>query len=301
MPRRPGTLQRILKRLNIALHVALKTIIFCFACHATISVVGNSDGFGRRTPIAHRDSIVLADGSLIDINANSLVFLRDGPHRRQIFVPDGEILATVRHNETKPLTIVFNHAVITDIGTRLDVSVHGSTANVSVTEGELRITNRLDDGSQLDPMIVTASGSRRGKVILHKGDSARLEEQAGTLFVTFSPNDLTSAQNRTSWTQGKFVSFGQPLDETALQFNRYTTTPLVIEDPQIASQRFGGTYDLTKIDALVLGLRRLGYDITSIQDERGELQAYVLGSAPNASSSRTQSPHKPNRLCPCRR
>jgi len=196
----------------------------------------NSDGTTLHTAFAQRSKVTFSDHSIVELNAGTLVLLKEGV-RRQIFLQEGEIRLSIQHGVSKPADVHIGNILLQDLGTQFDVSVHERSVNAVVTDGLVRVQENRPDGSLVDPIDVTGTSHQRHPMVLKKGDMIRLDERDGAVFAYVSRNDLIEAEMRSSWLNGELATTGQRLDEVIVQFNRYNRVPIVIIDHNWNSMR----------------------------------------------------------------
>ena len=276
--RLPEWLRRLPFRLYLLLHPKVQITIFVIlgGC-LTVTDMGNSEGITRTTPIGRRDTITLADRTVVDLNANTSILIKQNAHERLVLLEKGEIQASGHHDKIIPLRIVVGHVMLEVMGTQFDVAFHDGVSTVSVTEGKVRIYERRDDGSPANPITVTESSARRDPMVLEMGDSVRLEEHGGTVLASRERNDPLAAQNRTAWLQGQFMADKRRLDELFWEFESYNRIRIVTDDPTIAKTEIGGRYHLTNVEEFLSVLRSaLDLNITSVEGDHSLLPTYVL-------------------------
>jgi transmembrane sensor len=279
-------LRRFALKVMIYLGVSLKiSIVVVFAGRITITDTGSSEGVAKYTGTAQRSDYTLADQSRIFLNADTAVFIKEGRDKRQLFLLKGEVLADIRHDESKPFEVIVGHVVLRDLGTRFDISTHDDVTNVSATAGTIRVYTQGKDGHLEDPVVVTAAVARRTPAVLKNGDLVRLEEHDGTVLVFRDLNDPHAAQNRTTWLQEEYIIDKQRLDEVVWEFNRFNQAQIVIDDPDIAGMKLGGRYRLSSEDVFLSNLR-LGFQLEVMRVDADETHppSYILRRSPKSAS-----------------
>jgi transmembrane sensor len=124
------------------------------------------------------------------------------------------------------------------LGTKFSVRRDGDRVSVSVLEGRVRVEQV---GGAQPGRSATVTG---GDVVVAEGPSTLVAANAGE-----------RVQRDLAWRQG-MLSFDQAtLAEAAAEFNRYNQRQLVIDDPETAAIRIGGTFQASNIDAFVRLLR----------------------------------------------
>jgi transmembrane sensor len=134
---------------------------------------------------------------------------------------------------------------------------------VSVLSGRVKVLAR--------PPVVPAFGEGRTK-ILHDGEA-----------VTYSAGRLSEMQRANlasirAWHARRVRLVNQRLDEAIEEFNRYTTVPLALGDPSLASLRISGSFRAGETQALLrtleqaFGLRseQRAHTIVLLKPEAGE-------------------------------
>jgi transmembrane sensor len=236
-----------------------------------IWIYGQRDTYS--TAIGEQRSIVLNDGSTIELNSRSRVRVRFSDAERDVDLIEGQALFRVAKNPIRPFIVSADGTHVRAVGTQFDVYRKTSSTVVTVVEGKVVVfgephppspssnaekggagvpsSSKNQNASTL-PLQVTAEGSgpRSGKgEALAPGDSAN-----GAIFlaageqVTVTPAAAAPSPKRanvaaaTAWTQRSLVFDSSPLTEVAEEFNRYNTRQLVINDPELADIHVSGVF-----------------------------------------------------------
>jgi transmembrane sensor len=200
------------------------------------------------TAVGERERLTLADGSQIELNTDSQVRTEIAANQRKIWLDKGEVYFEVKHNEKKPFVVLVGDHRITDIGTKFVVRRDKNGFKVSVLEGVVQL-----DDSRTAPKILT-----KGEVAVASTNRTQIVRQ--------TQQELTDA---IGWQRGVLVFDHTSLAEVAAEFNRYSTTKIVIADPKTASLTIDGTFPsnnsraFMRLAQAVLGL--------SVEDRGGEI------------------------------
>jgi len=173
------------------------------------------------TAVGERERLTLADGSQIELNTDTSLRAEITPRERRIWLDKGEVYFEVKHNEKKPFVVMAGDHRITDIGTKFVVRRDAGAFKVAVLDGVVRL-----DDSRTPPKILT------------KGEVA-VSTTSKTLVSRQSPRVLADAMG---WQRGVLVFDRTSLAEVAREFNRYSTTRIVIADPKTAALTIDGTF-----------------------------------------------------------
>jgi transmembrane sensor len=177
------------------------------------------------TPVGGQKSIVLADGSRIDLNTDSILAIDEGSPQRSVTLKKGEAYFRIKHDAKHPFTVWAAGRRITDLGTAFTVRNSSSRVVVALVEGSARVD-----------VPSVSSGPR--SAVLKPGDVA--VATANTMSVTSAP--VPELQTALSWRRGLLIFRHTTLAEAAAEFNRYNQQKLVIEDAGTARMELRGTF-----------------------------------------------------------
>jgi transmembrane sensor len=175
------------------------------------------------TAIGERERLTLADGSQIELNTDTSLRAEITPSERRIWLDKGEVYFEVKHNEKKPFVVMAGDHRITDIGTKFVVRRDKSAFKVAVLDGIVRLE---DSAARQAPKILT-----KGEVAVASANKTSVTRQ--------SPRALADAMG---WQRGVLVFDHTALADVAREFNRYSTTKVVISDPKTAALTIDGTF-----------------------------------------------------------
>jgi transmembrane sensor len=213
------------------------------------------------TAIGEERSLTLADGSTIDLNAQSRVRVHFTAAERSIDLLEGQVLFHVTHDTARPFIVHSGAASVRAVGTQFDVDRRSGETIVTVVEGRVAV---LPD-SLLQPVSVHAVDSSApsisapdfaligpggaGGLLLTAGEQVTLTAQA-----TSRPT-RTDVAAAIAWTQRKLVFASSPLTQVADEYNRYHQKRIVIRDRRLASFLVSGVFSATDSGAFVAFLR----------------------------------------------
>lgn len=210
----------------------------------TVLAIGVSNGWSSPRLMSHpyvtakaeRRDIALDDGSMLHMNADTVVIEEPCLWTRSYRLERGEAVFDVVHNSRRPFQVAVDQAVVRDVGTRFDIWRDAHGAGVSVFEGAVDLIPAPDT-----PVHALASGQ-----------AARVG--SGGVLSLLEPAD---EQTRTAWRHGQFIFDALPLGEVVDELNRYGRDPIVIPDPAIAALRISGSFDTGNIDGILRTLERV--------------------------------------------
>jgi transmembrane sensor len=240
--------------------------------------------YGQRntyaTGVGEQRSIVLNDGSTVELNSRSRVQVRFSDAERDIDLIEGQALFHVAKNPQRPFVVSAEGTHIRAVGTQFDVYEKSSGTVVTVVEGKVavfgepalpsRAVNEVAaPSSSQTPYLfkpplqamgerrsarsgsVEADDSANGAIVLAAGEQVTVTH-ASTVALSPVQANIAAA---TAWTRRSLVFDSAPLTEVAQEFNRYNTRPLVIVDPQLAQFHVSGVFSSVEPSLLLRFLR----------------------------------------------
>lgn len=213
------------------------------------------------TNVGEQRSIVLVDGSTLELNSHSRVRVRYTDRQRDVDLLEGQALFRVAHDVARPFVVHSGATNVRAIGTEFDVYARPSGTVVTVLEGRVAVDANVLAVSEavaeaLPPTRATPqvkSNDNGTTVFLGVGQqltipTANRSRAPGSLSVD-GPH-LVNVAAETAWTHRTLVFESSPLTDVAEEFNRYNTRQLVITDATLASFRINGMF--SSVDPAVL-------------------------------------------------
>lgn len=216
------------------------------------------------TAVGEQRSVVLEDGSIVELNTQSSLRTRFTPAERIVELLRGEAIFKVAHNPQRPFRVLSGKSEIVAVGTAFNVYAHNERTVVTVLEGRVRVRHKDD--------AATASIAELAENIeLSIGEQAVIAPRRPIVRVA-----LDDPGKATAWTERRLIFEETPLGEAAEEFARYYTAKTIrIADPELASKPIDGVFDASDPGALVEYLRTCGEflqvceAIDIREDERG--------------------------------
>ena len=209
------------------------------------------------------ERVVLADGSVVELNANTEVRVDLAPAERRIALVSGEAHFTVAHDTSRPFIVSANGIAVRAVGTAFNVRVAASAVEVLVTEGKVSVSEveRVDPnalaaradpkptrgGQRVPPPGTLLAANERALISLAPAKSASPTLLAPVV-EPIAPDALRAAL---SWQERKLVFSETPLRDVVAQFNRRNRLQLVIGDPSIAERPVGGTFAADNVEGFI--------------------------------------------------
>ncbi len=186
------------------------------------------------TVIGEVRTLMLEDGTRVDLNTDSAIAVRYDDGRRRVSLLRGEAFFDVVPNPARPFVVEGDAVEARAVGTRYAVRVSSGDfgGGVQVEEGTVAVSTPND------------------AALVEAGSDAVVTE-GGNLVVS-----ATDVSSLTAWREGKLVFSGRPLGEVLETLERYRFGRIIVMDDGAARQTVSGVFDLNDTDAALDGLSR---------------------------------------------
>ena len=185
-------------------------------------------------PIAQRQSVTLADGSHVDLNARTSLAVRLRSGERLIELADGEAYFAVSKDASRPFLVQTPTGTVRVTGTAFNVRASADSLEVTVAEGSV---------------AVTPGQPSTAPVRLSPRDQLHLAGTASAVR-TLTPDAVADAL---AWRDGLIVFDAEPLASAAQRFARYHGRTIAV-DPSVAQLELGGRFRLDQFDRFLRDL-----------------------------------------------
>jgi transmembrane sensor len=201
---------------------------------------------GARQRIAtargEQQSAVLPDGSRIELGGLTGVNVQFSAQRRLVIADEGEVFYRVEHDPSRPFVVEAGPVSIKAVGTAFSVRREAGTVSVVVTEGVVEVKARPDGGTAAtEPVSRVRAGER---IRFDKGHLQAAPEPVHT------DHDVV-------WRRGRLRFEEEPLRVVVASLNRYTSKPIVLDDPSLQELRFTGTVFEDSVEDWLAGVQMI--------------------------------------------
>jgi transmembrane sensor len=191
------------------------------------------------TAVGQQRNVVLADGSIVTLNTNTIVETDLRRHTREIYLRKGEAHFQVAHDRSRPFLVHAGDAVVRAVGTAFEVRVlTDQHVDVVVNEGSVEVQATAPTPASLNPSTRPRAVGATTVRALNAGQ--RLSTASHDYAVT--PITAQQLSSELAWREGAIVFDSAPLADAIAEIERYTDARIVISDPQIAQLRVGGRF-----------------------------------------------------------
>lgn len=186
-------------------------VILAIAGSASYAAYRQTSAPGFQTARGETRSVVLADGSRLEMSGATALSVEYTPVERRVSLLQGEAYFTVAPDAQRPFTVRANDGLVTALGTEFNISAMSDQLNVVVAEHAVMVayageTRRLDQGQQL-----ICRDRRMGAV-----------------------RDA-DVDTEIAWRSGRLVFAGRPFGEVLEVLNRWSPQRLILMDDRLAS------------------------------------------------------------------
>mgnify|MGYP001799260192 CR=1 FL=1 len=204
---------------------------------------------------SERKTIILADDSIMDLNANTVVEIAFSESKRDLNMAKGQAVFKVAHNPERPFSVRAGDRSITALGTEFEVTIEQTDIAVTLLEGKVVVDNLEATRRNAKAESVELSP---GQILRTRGNNEASVDQA----------DLTKTG---AWRARSLAFNGEKLSAAVLLLNRYGGKKIIIDDPSLGDLKLGGTYKTDSRTGLIIALEEY-YPIEAIENpETGEI------------------------------
>jgi len=197
------------------------------------------------TAIGEHASVVLPDGSGIELNSNSEVRVSYSDRARVIQLQRGEAFFKVAHDAVRPFWVVGGNSWVRALGTAFNVDLRPVGVRITVSEGAVQVgqsETRQAAAPNADEL------ARRAYSVLSAGQQVDVQDGEASIRTVASKE----MRHSLAWRSGKVYFEKQPLEAVIEEMSRYTALKLSISDDKLRELPVGGSFPATPQGAEML-------------------------------------------------
>jgi transmembrane sensor len=210
------------------------------------------------TPAGQRQSITLADGTHVELNARTSLQIEIGRTERRVRLADGEAFFTVSKEPSRPFIVETPAGSVRVTGTVFNVrSEAASQLEVTVVEGSVLVRPGQDGGAPIplgarDRFAADATGSKLQQL---------------------SASDL---DNALAWREGKIFFEGATVRAALDRFARYHGIGIYVATAVDATgHTVGGLYSIDDLDTFLASIELAYSDLSVNREPNGPVRVSV--------------------------
>jgi transmembrane sensor len=185
------------------------------------------------TPAGKRGTFTLADGTRVELNANTSLYVESSRAERRVRLSNGEAFFVVSKDKARPFTVETPAGSVRVTGTIFNVlSEAASQLEVTVVEGSVQVRPGEAADSQAPSPYVLGAGDQ----LTDEGGAVSLRALSGA-----------ETDDALAWRKGQIVCVGMPLSEALARYAHYHGRQITVS-AGAGRVPVGGVYGLGDLD-----------------------------------------------------
>ena len=218
-------------RRAVAAGVGLAACIVVALNYPTISRRLQAD---YATGTAETRTVQLADGTSVELGADSAIKVDMSGGRRQVTLLSGEAFFDVTHDAARPFVVLAGGVDVTDLGTAFNVQLASKDTSVELAHGSV---------------AVAVAKHSSEDIVLVPGEMVIVDRATGAMQKSAIAQDDIAA-----WRDGKLFVNDVTIATVVEQLQRYHAAWITMPDKDLGRQKVTGLYDLRNPDRALRAL-----------------------------------------------
>ena len=185
-----------------------------------------------RTGTGENRVVTLADGSAVNLSADSAIDVELTPEGRHVRLLSGQAFFDVAHDAARPFTVEAGNAKVVVLGTAFDVALDETETTVQLARG-----------------VVGISGEGQAVAEMAPGEMAVVDGETGAI-----TRDTLPIEEIGAWRSGRLFVNDVTIDSVVARLQRYHPAWISVPDRALGRQRVTGLYDLSDPDRALKAL-----------------------------------------------
>ena len=244
---------------------------------ASIVLVPTIRGRVIETDRGERREVVLADGSLLQVDPETRLRVKYSDTVREVFLERGRALFHVAKSPFRPFLVQADDTIVRAVGTTFAVEQLLQGVVVTVAEGKVAVfpTSRASATAAQSGKVVQApdrpstENPAAGEVLLSANQQVEVQHSGSAAAV----REIDS-QRALAWAQGRLIFQNDQLGQVIAEFNRYNRVQLTVTDPELAAKPVSGVFNAAEPEAFIAFLQ----SVTNIEIVRDGDRSITIGS-----------------------
>lgn len=186
----------------------------------------------QHTTIGERRSLTLADGSRLDMDANTTVDIEISDNHRRVVLHGGRIHVSVRPDPRRPFDVQAAGGVIRALGTAFDVLRRDEQVRVTVTEHAVAVSY--------------ASHGQTGEVRVAAGQEVGFDAGQGLGRPVDAP-----IREAMAWRRGQVIFDGRSLGDVLRETERYRTGIVIVTNAGLRDLPVTGVFETDDTEGML--------------------------------------------------
>jgi transmembrane sensor len=201
------------------------------------------------TEVGALRTVTLPDGSVIQLNTDTAISVRYSSTERRVVLSRGEAYFSVARNSARPFFVSVAGLDVRVVGTVFNVRLRTEAVDVLVTEGRVQVHSPV--ASALPPDTPAAETTPSELTAGQKLSIGLPAPSRAPPVATRAELSSVEIKHALAWQARRLNFDAAPLPEIVAEMNRYNQHKLVIADPRLRAQRFGGSFPAGDCETIV--------------------------------------------------
>lgn len=216
------------------------------------------------TERGERREVVLADGSVVQVDPETKLRIQYDEKTRRVYLDRGRALFRVAKNPQRPFLVQADGTVVRAVGTAFGVERQKEGIVVTVREGKVAVT-------EAPPSALVAFTSKSPSPRVALALTAGQQVTVPTSGPAQSVKKVDSSREL-AWADGRLVFDNDTVASVIDEFNRYNRVQLHVADETLASRPVSGVFDAADPESFIAFIQT----VAVVQVERDGNQEITL-------------------------
>ncbi|HVY80366.1 MAG TPA: FecR domain-containing protein [Steroidobacteraceae bacterium] len=219
---------------------------------ATALVLPQLRGQLIQTERGERRDVVLADGSQLQVDPETLLRVKYTDSARRVLLERGRALFHVAKSPDRPFTVQVGDTEVRAIGTVFGVEQRGHGVVITVAEGKVAVRPPESSSPESPP-----NASTRGQAESRSSQLLLTANQQVTVASTVGRESIreVDSQRALAWAQGRLIFQNDDVQQALEEFNRYNRVKLSVVDSELAAKPVSGVFNAADPEAFIAFLQ----------------------------------------------
>lgn len=239
--------------------ISAASVILCFIALTMLLINEPSSETVYSTVRGEQKTIVLDDGSVLDLNTDSRISVQLHAQQRLVRLSRGEVYFDVAADPNRPFIVITDTARIQVTGTLFNIRHSAQFTDVTVIEGTVKVSA----AGEAESTAAVSSANSAGSALVDT-----VELQAGNRVVVaegkrIAREEVQQLNSVTAWKQQRLIFSNKTLEAIVSEFSRYNDINYQIVDSDTANRQFSGVFNSDDPESFLTYLQQLpNIDVT---------------------------------------
>jgi len=210
------------------------------------------------TERGERREVVLADGSVLQVDPETRVRVQYSAALRQVLLDRGRVVFHVAKNPFRPFLVRSNDTLVRVIGTAFGVERRVHNIVVTVTEGKVAVIpaspvpadNSTGFPAPRSQAQTPSSPPSNGEVLLSANQQVIVQASGSAEAV-----HAVDSHQALAWAEGRLIFHNDTVENAIAQFNRYNRVRITVADPTLAAHPINGVFNASQPNSFIAFLQ----------------------------------------------